>query len=75
MPAGPILDSLPETQEVSRDLSVSRGSIGRNQSTRWRTGLVKVEVSPQCRAMLIAYAVIMLANEILGGVGRILVLV
>ena len=64
---------LPETQEVSRDLSVSRGSIGRNPIDALANGTSQgLKLALNVGAMLIAfYAVIMLANEILGGVGRI----
>ena len=60
---------LPETQEVSRDLSVSRGSIGRNPIDALANGTSQgLKLALNVGAMLIAfYAVIMLVNEILGG--------
>ena len=62
---------LPETQEVSRDLSVSRESIGRNPIDALANGTSQgLKLALNVGAMLIAfYAVIMLVNEILGGVG------
>ena len=63
---------LPETQEVSRDLSVSRESIGRNPIDALANGTSQgLKLALNVGAMLIAfYAVIMLVNEILGGVGN-----
>ena len=60
---------LPETQEVSRDLSVSRESIGRNPIDALANGTSQgLKLALNAGAMLIAfYAVIMLVNEILGG--------
>ena len=62
---------LPETQDVSRDLSVSRESIGRNPIDALANGTSQgLKLALNVGAMLIAfYAVIMLVNEILGGVG------
>ena len=71
MPGGPACgqDSLPETQDVSRDLSVSRESIGRNPIDALANGTSQgLKLALNVGAMLIAfYAVIMLVNEILGG--------
>ena len=63
---------LPETQDVSRDLSVSRESIGRNPIDALANGTSQgLKLALNVGAMLIAfYAVIMLVNEILGGVGN-----
>ena len=63
---------LPETQGVSRDLSVSRESIGRNPIDALANGTSQgLKLALSVGAMLIAfYAVIMLVNEILGGVGN-----
>ena len=60
---------LPETQDVSRDLSVSRESIGRNPIDALANGTSQgLKLALNVGAMLIAfYAVIMLVNEILGG--------
>jgi concentrative nucleoside transporter, CNT family len=62
---------LPETQEVSKDLSVSRESIGRNPIDALANGTSQgLKLALNVAAMLIAfYAVIMLANEILAWVG------
>ena len=64
---------LPETQEVSKDLSVSRESIGRNPIDALANGTSQgLQLALNVGAMLIAfYAVIMLANEILGGIGNV----
>ena len=64
---------LPETQEVSKDLSVSRESIGRNPIDALANGTSQgLQLALNVGAMLIAfYAVIMLANEILGGIGKV----
>jgi len=64
---------LPETQEVSKDLSVSRESIGRNPIDALANGTSQgLQLALNVGAMLIAfYAVIMLANEILGGIGSV----
>jgi CNT family concentrative nucleoside transporter len=63
---------LPETQEVSKDLSVSRESIGRNPIDALANGTSQgLKLALNVAAMLIAfYAVIMLANEILAWVGN-----
>ncbi len=63
---------LPETQEVSRDLSVSRESMGRNPIDALANGTSQgLKLALNVGAMLIAfYAVIMLVNEILGGAGN-----
>jgi CNT family concentrative nucleoside transporter len=64
---------LPETQKVSKDLSVSRESIGRNPIDALANGTSQgLQLALNVGAMLIAfYAVIMLANEILSGVGNV----
>lgn len=64
---------LPETQEVSKDLSVSRESIGRNPIDALANGTSQgLQLALNVGAMLIAfYAVIMLANQILGGIGSV----
>ena len=62
---------LPETQEVSKDLSVSRESIGRNPIDALANGTSQgLKLALNVAAMLIAfYAVILLANEILAWIG------
>jgi CNT family concentrative nucleoside transporter len=64
---------LPETQEVSKDLSVSRESIGRNPIDALANGTSQgLKLALNVAAMLIAfYAVIMLANEILAWIGNV----
>ena len=64
---------LPETQEVSRDLAVSKESIGRNPIDALANGTSQgLQLALNVAAMLIAfYAVIMLANEVLGAIGSI----
>jgi len=64
---------LPETQKVSKDLSVSRESIGRNPIDALANGTSQgLQLALNVGAMLIAfYAVIMLANEILSGIGNV----
>jgi CNT family concentrative nucleoside transporter len=63
---------LPETQEVSKDLSVSRESIGRNPIDALANGTSQgLKLALNVAAMLIAfYAVILLANEILAWIGN-----
>jgi concentrative nucleoside transporter, CNT family len=63
---------LPETQEVSKDLSVSRETIGRNPIDALANGTSQgLKLALNVAAMLIAfYAVIMLANEILAWIGN-----
>ena len=63
---------LPETQEVSEDLSVSRESIGRNPIDALANGTSQgLKLALNVAAMLIAfYAVIILANEILAWIGH-----
>jgi CNT family concentrative nucleoside transporter len=63
---------LPETQEVSKDLSVSRESIGRNPIDALANGTSQgLKLALNVAAMLIAfYAVIILANEILAWIGH-----
>ena len=62
---------LPESQEVSKDLSVSRESIGRNPIDALANGTSQgLKLALNVAAMLIAfYAVILLANEILAWIG------
>jgi len=64
---------LPETQEVSKDLSVSRESIGRNPIDALANGTSQgLKLALNVAAMLIAfYAVIILANEILAWIGHV----
>jgi len=64
---------LPETQKVSKDLSVSRESIGRNPIDALANGTSQgLQLALNVGAMLIAfYAVIMLANVILSGIGNV----
>ena len=64
---------LPETQEVSKDLSVSRETIGLNPIDALANGTSQgLKLALNVAAMLIAfYAVIMLANEILAWVGNL----
>ena len=62
---------IPQTKEVSSDLSVSRETIGRNPIDALANGTTQgLQLALNVGAMLIAfYAVIMLVNEILSGVG------
>jgi len=62
---------LPESQEVSKDLSVSRETIGRNPIDALANGTSQgLKLALNVAAMLIAfYAVILLANEILAWIG------
>lgn len=64
---------LPETEKVSRDLSVSRESIGRNPIDALANGTTQgLQLALNVAAMLIAfYAVILLTNEILAWFGNI----
>ncbi len=64
---------LPESEEVNEDLTISRGSLGRNPIDALANGTTEgLKLALNVAAMLIAfYAVIMLANEILGAVGDI----
>ena len=64
---------VPEREEVSRDLTVSRESIGRNPIDALANGTTQgLQLALNVAAMLIAfYAVIMLVNEILAFVGGI----
>jgi concentrative nucleoside transporter, CNT family len=64
---------LPETQKVSKDLSVSRESIGGNPIDALANGTSQgLQLALNVGAMLIAfYAVIMLANVILSGIGNV----
>ena len=64
---------LPETERVSRDLRVSRESIGRNPVDALANGTTQgLQLALNVAAMLIAfYAVIMLANHILAATGNV----
>jgi len=64
---------LPETEKVSRDLSVSRETIGRNPIDALANGTTQgLQLALNVAAMLIAfYAVILLTNEILAWFGNI----
>ena len=64
---------VPEREEVSQDLTVSRESIGRNPIDALANGTTQgLQLALNVAAMLIAfYAVIMLVNEILAFVGGI----
>ena len=64
---------LPETEKVSRNLAVSRESIGRNPIDALANGTTQgLQLALNVAAMLIAfYAVIMLANEILAAIGNV----
>ncbi len=64
---------VPEREEVSQDLTVSRESIGRNPIDALANGTTQgLQLALNVAAMLIAfYAVIMLVNEMLAFVGGI----
>lgn len=64
---------LPETEKVSRDLSVARESIGRNPIDALANGTTQgLQLALNVAAMLIAfYAVILLTNEILAAAGNV----